>query len=486
MRTYRRRYVLCVFALLAMGWQTHANAQEVTQPGQPGGASASTPLETGYVDLMAGLGYTDNAFLAGRQRTGDGIATAGLNVDYKRLGKLSLNLLGDLNRIQYVHGSFGGSFYGHFIGSGVLGKPTDLLQWQLHDTFGEAMTNPLAGPTPVNLQTINDVSTGPLVNLHFGLTNRLTMFGLYSRTTYQRSPFDSQTYQGGTQFLHALSGASSVSLSASIAHTKYVESAAVRTYFEGASSTYDIGQASISYDAKFVRTDVLLTAGYSAIRFGGAARHGAPLYSIRLNRRISPFSTVFVGGAQRYSTNGTAQASAGVQAGLQVGASLSPGFAVAQPFNERSADAGWQFNRARTNLSLTGTYRQMVFNQTSVNNDFNHQEESIAVVLGRQLRRTMGVQLLMQGYWDRYSQLDAKTRSESIQLTFSKRLVRTMVWFYIERWHQSGSPGRSSFLASSYNDDRVGIYVTYDLFGERPMQPSLGGMPGMGGFAGGY
>lgn len=44
----------------------------------------------------------------------------------------------------------------------------------------------------------------------------------------------------------------------------------------------------------------------------------------------------------------------------------------------------------------------------------------------------------------------------------------------------------AGLLASSYNDDRVGVYFTYDLFGERSMQPSLQEMPGMGAFMGGY
>lgn len=467
-------------ALLALGWQAHAAAQEATQAG----AASAPAQETGYVDLMGGLGYTDNALLSGGHRTGDGIGTVGFNVDYRRLGNLTLNLLGNLDRVQYLKGSFGGSFYGQFFGSGVLGKPTDVLQWQLSDNFGEVMNDPLAAPTPQSLQVINNAATGPLVNLHFGLRDRLTLFGLYSRTTYQRSPFDSQTYQGGAQFVHAISGASSLSLNASASHTKYINSAAVQSYFAGSSGTYDIRQASIEYSAKLERTDLRLRAGYNTIQYGGAQRHGAPLYEVRLSRQISPFSTVFVSGEQAYTTNGGSLGSSGARIGAQVGSSVNAGYAVAQPYNQRSADLGWIFNRARTSLSLTGTYQQQVFDQTSATtNQYNHRNEGATVTLGRQLRPTVRVQLSAQGYWDRYGHLNATTRRENIGLTFSKRLARTMIWFYVERMHQSGSAGSSGFQAASYNDDRVGLYVTYDLFGERHMQPS---MPGMGGFGGGY
>ncbi len=470
-------------ALLALGWQTHAAAQQVTQPGV---ASSVPAQQSGYVDLLGGLAYTDNAHLASSHRTGDGIAIAGFDTDYQRLGELSLNLLGNLSRIQYLKGSYGGSFYGQFFGSGVLGKRTDLLQWQLSDSFGEEMTNPLESPTPRNLQTINYVATGPLVNFHFGLTNRLTLSGLYSRTTYQRSPFDSQTYQGGVEFEHDLPGASSLSVDASTAHTTYMDSGAVRSLFGGASTSYDIRRASLSYQARYVRTDVLLTAGYNILQYGGAPRHGAPLYKVRLSRRISPFSTVFLGGGQTYGTNGTSLESPGARLGLQVGAGLNAGYAVAQPFNQRSADVGWMFQRARTSLSVTGNYRQEIFDQTSATHQYNHRDEGVVLTLGRQLRPTVRVRLRVQGYWQRYSQLDAQTRREDFQLTFSKRLARTMIWFYVERIHQSGVPGSSGFFAASYNDDRVGFYVTYDLFGERSMRSSLQRMPGINAFTGGY
>ena len=68
-------------ALLALGWQGHARAQDIGQPAQAG-TTASTPAQhSGYVDLLAGLGYTDNALLTSQNHASDGIATVGFNVD---------------------------------------------------------------------------------------------------------------------------------------------------------------------------------------------------------------------------------------------------------------------------------------------------------------------------------------------------------------------------------------------------------------------
>ena len=467
--------------LLALVWQTHAVAQNAESSGY-GNASG----QAGYVDLLAGLAYTDNALLSSTQKKSDGIGALGFTADYVRHGNLSLDLLGSLARLQYLDHSFAGTYYGQFFGSGILGKSTDFMQWALSDSFGEEMTNPLAAPTPQNLQTINYLSTGPQFNLHFGLTNRLTLYGRYSRTTYQRSLFGSQSYEGGAQFRHALSGASAVSLRASDTHTRYLDSAAVRNLI-GGTSDFDIRRASFTYRGRFVRTEVLLRAGYNMIQFSGSPSHGAPLYEVRLSRQISPFSTLYVDARQFYSTNGTSLGAQGAGLNLQVGAAVNPRYAVAQPFNERSAGAGWLFHRARTTFSLTGSYGQSVYDQTSgVSHRYNQRNESAAAILGRQLSQTTQLQLRVQGYWNSYSHLDARTRRQDAQLSFSKRLRRTMISLYVERVHQSGSPGNSGFYAGSYNDDRGGVYVTYDVFGSRSMQPQMQSMPGLQVFRGGY
>lgn len=474
-----------IVASLALGWQAYSYAQEVPP------ANTGTPGQTGYVDLLAGLAYTDNARLVDGSHNGDGIGVAGFNVDYQRLGTLNLNLLGNLDRVQYFKAGNGGDFYGRFMGSAVLGRPTNWLQWQLADNFGEEMTDPLASPTPQNLQTINNVLTGPLVNLNFGPRDRLTLSGIYSRTSYQVSPFDSQTYEGGLQYQHAITGASSISLNASTAHTTYLDSAAVQTYFGGNSTAYDIRQASIGYQGKFVRTQVQLMAGYNTLQYGAGSRHGSPLFQIRLSRQISPSSTVFIGGSQHYSTNGNSLGSTIGRLGLQLGSSLNAGYAVAQPFIQRSANAGWTFDRARTNFSLLGTYNQDLISQSAtvinpLTREYNRREESLAATLGRQLRPTMRVQLRAQGYWDRYAEVGAQVRRETVELSFSKSFARSMISFYVERMHQSGSPGISSFFASSYNDDRVGMYFTFDLFGSRSAGQSASGMPGMQGLTGAF
>src|SRR5579862_3796146 len=200
--------------------QGYGSIGQINGPGAPRGvfalSNARAALQApGYVDLLAGVMYTNNAFLTRNNLTGDGIGYAGLDVNYIHLGpELTIDALGNVNRIEYFKGSFPGTFYGEFVGSALWGKQTDIFQWLVSDAFGEGMLDPLSAPTPANLQWINNARTGPYLNFPLGIANRLSLFGLYSRTTFQLSPFDSQSFEGGASFNHAFSPASSFSVQA--------------------------------------------------------------------------------------------------------------------------------------------------------------------------------------------------------------------------------------------------------------------------------
>ena len=431
------------------------------------------PLSTGYVDVLAGLAYTDNALLTQSQHSGDGIGTVGLNMDYERHGRLSLDLLGNIDRIEYIQHSFSGSFYGQFNGDALWGKPTDPIQWMLNDSFGEGMTDPLAAPTPTNLQWVNQVSTGPFLNLNLGLRNRLTVYGEYARSIYQRSPYGSQTFEGGAQISHQLAGDTSISVLASDARTKYTNRAALAST-PGAGSAYNVKQAAIQFQGRYVRTNVSLAAGYNTIDFGGGT-HGSPYYSVQLSRSISPSSTVYVSGQSEYSSFGGAMQSPTAQLGVQGGGLQSgPGLITSQPFKSRIGTLGWNFHRARTSLSLNGSYQQDLYDLQPQDDS---RDESVNLTLSRQIRRTVSIQLSGHGSYDDYTQLNARTHRYDVTLTLMKQMARASFAIYVLRTQQNGSPGASGFAAASYHDDMVGMYFTYDVFGQR----NSGGGTGMGG-----
>ena len=500
MRTMRTSIESLAILLLGLGGRAALAQQSPAQqaPQQAAPLASAQPFglvtpqgQVGYLDVLAGLAYASNPLLTGTGGKQDGIATVGFATDYERTGMLSVNLLGNVDRLQYVRGTYPGSFYGQFAGSAVLGEDTDPLQWALSDNFGEAMTDPFQAPTPESLQTINDVQTGPDFNLHFGLRNRLTLSGRYGRVTYQRSPFDSQTFQGGLEFTHALSGAAYVAFEGSDERTEYLEATALQQLEHGSAPNFSVREGSVLFGASSPRTTLRVQVGYNMLSFGAGSTNGAPLYNLRITRKISPFSTVFLSGGSTYSMNGASLGSPTAQIALQTGNSLGAMLAIPQPYESRSGSLGWTFRRNLTNLSLSGIISQNIYQHTrnaaaSAVTLNNYVEEGAALIVGQQLRPTLSVQLQANGYIERYSRTNAETHRETFGLSLTKTFVRLAVSLYADRVQQSGAAGRSNFQVGSYSDDEVGVYFTYSLLGPQTRGASLNGIPGMANFLGSY
>lgn len=446
----------------ALGLAQQIGPQAGQQIGQQIGETGYGPMSTGYVDFLAGLAYTDNALLTAGGQRNDGIGTVGFDADYARHGTLSINLLGNIDRLQYIRNSFSGSFYGNFKGDALWGTPSDPLQWLLSDSFGEGMVDPLAASTPTNLQWVNQVTTGPYLNLNFGLRNRFTLYGLYGRSDYQTSPYSSQTYEGGAEITHQLAGSTSLSLQASDARTAYLDpSALIGT--PGHGSAYYIKQAQIEFQGQYVRTNVTLGAGYNIIDYAGH-QHGAPYYNVQLSRSISPFTTVFVGAQSSYSSFGGSMQSPTALLSVEGGVPQGAGFITSSPFQERMATAGVNFHRVLTTVTLSGIYQEDLYTQQS---QYDNRDATADLTIGRQLRPTVSLQLQVYGSYEDYTHYHAHTRRISAMLTLSKQLARTTFGLYVRGTQQSGAPGVSSFNAASYHDIEVGVYFTYDLFGQR-------------------
>ncbi len=485
------RCLLCTLIMLGAAASVRAqNAGDTTAPeplagmAAPSGPqaqnSAAGALRTPqYVDLLAGLGYTSDAFLTPNHPVADGIALAGLGMDYIHQGpELDLDALGDVERLEYFKNSSLSTFYGEFNGSAIWGHPTELFQWLLSDSFGEGMLNPLLAPIPQYLQTVNYATTGPYLNFNFGTSERLTLFGLYSRTTFERSPLDSQGYEGGAAFRHAFSSLSSFSLQATDQRIDFLDSAVAQS-FPGAAHGYDIQAAWANYAATFGRTDFSASGGYNTEDYGGKQR-GTPLANLRLSRQVSPFSTLFFEGSTGYSTPGSSLASpsstlaaAGAQSIVETGTGVLAGTAEAAPFDRSSVSLGWRFGGSRTTLALIGTGSAEHYVQQST---FDETSAMASVSARRELAPMLSVQLVWAQVYAHYSHIDADTRTNTAQLSLSRQFRKATLSAYAQWLHQRSTAETSTTPVSSFDDERVGLELSYDLIGHRA--PGQGPMPG--------
>lgn len=434
-----------------------------------GGFGAMAPGSgPGYVDLDAALAYIDNADLSATHRRQDEIGMAGIDTNYDhRGGLLDVRARGTVDWIHYWHHTLPSAPYGALNADATWGRSTGPAQWFAQETFNESLANPLAAPNLSNLEYVNHFATGPAVNLHLGATDRLSLHALYSNTTYQRSAYGSNSYDGGAVLAHAISRVSSLSLAADEARTVFTNQAVA--------PTYTTRNASLSYDGHTPRAGLTLTAGYTELDYSGAYR-GAPMYQVQFNYQLSAFSSIDLSGRSGYSTSGQAAgASFNAPLSASVLAGLSPATSSAAPFKSDLASLGWYFHRARTSLALSASYDRQRYasaplGYASMQPSMNFgqiTDKNYSATLTRQLRPTLSVSL--DGYRSirRIDTLDASTTESMYGISVAKRFFKASLTFYVRRLQQSAAGAYTGLGAGAFQANTVGIQFTYDLIGQR-------------------
>jgi hypothetical protein len=458
--------------LIALAAACSARAQEAQQStfGQPGfGIGTFTPQQS-YLDLDAGVAYTDNALLTATDRMSTGIGSAGFDVDYNRIGSmLDVAAVGDVDWLQYFDNAYPARPYGNFNGVALWGHPTDLFQWLVQETFGDGLANPLAAPTLDELENINYFTTGPYLNLNFSPTERLSFYGLYSDTAYQTTPYDFQTYDGGAVFNHELSASSSLSLQVDSALNDFNDTgvAAPGDATGVATSNYDMSTAEVIYNVASARTRMSAGAGYTLEDYE-SPQTGSPLLSLDLTHRVSPSSTLFVHAHDEYLTYGQEiRSEFAAPTGAPLLAPAFPGAASAAPLKDRLVSAGWNFQEGRTSFSLSGTLDQQLYAQQTL---FDGHIQTLSASVQRQVRPTLSLSLQAYGNHETYGNVDGTLTSSVVNLSLTKKFDRVGLVIFAQRTHQVSTSPDAAALGlglGTYTEDRVGLNVTYDLVGRR-------------------
>jgi len=451
------RVALLVITLVPAG-QAHA---QQAPPVEPATTPSRAAPQQGYFDLLAGLTYTDNALLVPSGATSTSIGTAGVDVDYQRRSpKLDLQARGNVAWQEYLDNAFPGSVFGRFDGAATWGLTSDLFQWTVRDTLDEGIADPLAAPTPNELETINYFTTGPYLTFNFSPNERLSFYGLYSRTSFQKSPFDYRIHDWGSIFAHRLAAFSTVALQLDAAQTRFDR--------PDLASNYTDRTAKIIYTAAIARTQVLVSAGYTVQNYGGPSS-GGRVWDLELSRRISPAASLYVLAHEGFTTlGGVIRAGFGASVSTETNIGAVPRTATPSPLQYRLGTLGWTFNGARTSLSLVGSLAQQLYLQHA---NFDSNLATIAGAAQRRLLPTVALRLQAYRSDTRYRNIDAAVIDTVFNLSLLKQFRKVGLSVYAQRTHQAASSGAAAaslgLLARSYEENRVGFNVSYDLIGQR-------------------
>jgi hypothetical protein len=415
-----------------------------------GGAAlglALPPAEYTRYGASVGVGETDDVNLDSSHPKSQTLAATNLFFDLIRTGsRLQLSALGNFSDIDYLQNAYSNQVLGRFDGFGNLTLWSHHLTWLVKDDYGDQQINPLQSMTPTNLQRINAFATGPDLRLQPTLSSFLDLQALYSRITYQTSPFSGETGTGTATLGRNLSALSSISLVATIQQLRFDNTIVNQNYQR---HEY-YGQ----YVVSGARSSINLQAGLAQANDTGRWK-STPLVRVSLTRDASPFSTVTLAGGREYSDAAGGFSSLG--GGAAGGITISPAAQTTGNAVHTYVRAGWGFHRLRTTLGLTGGWERNQYDTQSI---FDVSRANLELNLGRRLTPRLSANITADVIREQYTN---QGYSDDFGTGGAGLTYRPGAWvvLYGRYDHQFRRPAGGAARTFGYDENRVFIMIGY-------------------------
>lgn len=234
--------------------------------------------------LTIGVGgaYLDNVrhTATGQQDEIVGIAGTEFQLHTDRT-RMEADFTGAFDYQRYSSSTYGGEFFGDFVGTVVLKILPDTVHWHFSDDFADVRSRAADADTPDAREHLNYFSTGPDLQLRLGDRTLAGVSGRFSDTHYsESSELDSQRRSGQVFIQRNLSMLSRVALNAERSVLEFAER----------DTNPDIHQeaAYLRFEIEGARTELGLDAGYSRSeqQKGGVRREGS-LVRLSVSRRLT-------------------------------------------------------------------------------------------------------------------------------------------------------------------------------------------------------
>ena len=333
----------------------------------------------------AGVGETDNVTLAPNNKVSQTLAVADFDFNVKEQTRLlDVAATGNLSYIDYLQNAFHNQLLGRVDGTAQIAIVPDRVTWTVQDDFGQSTIDPFSPTTPNNVEEVNYFSTGPNLFLKVGATGFLDLNARYARVQYETSPFDSNRLMGDISFGRRLSASSSVSLNVDTE----------RVLFSDTTLNTDFDRTNVfaGYQIQGARTELNVDLGGSRVQQAGNSTNGT-LATLSLSRKVSAASKITLSAGRQLTDAGSSFSS--LQGGATGIVGSAPAAQTANSFNDTFVSAGWQYDRARTSIGVSGRWNQDSYpGQSTLNNQRGGAEFRVL----RRLTRSFSAQLLGSVY----------------------------------------------------------------------------------------
>jgi len=331
------------------------------------GLSGVPRLHAADVTGEIGIGaiYSDNIRLVATDTQTDtiGVMTTDFLV-HEQTRHLDAEVAANLQYLTYAHNIYTNVLLGDLAGNGKFALLPGRIDWVVQENFGQQQLNPGTPITPLNLENINYLSTGPDLSLPLGSQLHAQLSVRYSKVSYQLNnnsqqldDLNNNRGDASLALVHPLSATSNASLNASAERVSFDDS------IDNPDYTTRLGY--LHYDAQSARSKLTVDVGYDDTVVMGA-RSGGSLLRAAVTRAISGASNLELSVGQDISDTGNLlrQMQTNNNVTLATGALQRS----EDPFTNRYARANWRFDRHRTGFGLALTqFRETHTIESSLN-----------------------------------------------------------------------------------------------------------------------
>lgn len=305
----------------------------------PGMASAA---EVGYT-LRAGVTHSDNIErLPDDQARGTRSAVAGLALQGTRdTGRLQYRIDTDLSYYEYLNLDLDPELLGNADLGGAYHFIPERLLWNASLSYDQIREDILRPAAAGNRESQVAFSTGPSLRTRIGVVDT-QLDAHYARLDYGTRPLDNETL-GARMLLGRRPGARSlVALGYAYDDVSYASSGSL---------DYDRQEVFARVELEGVRTQLDIEAGYAEVS-GALVDDGGLLVRTRLQRRMTPSLTGFIGYVREYPTS---EESVAVDAGA---GSADASQLTSAPRTNTRIETGVRLERPRSSAELAYAHRR--------------------------------------------------------------------------------------------------------------------------------
>lgn len=396
-------------------------------------------------EIGIGAIYTDNIRLVATDTQTDtiGVLTTDFLV-HEQTRHFDAEIAANLQYLTYAHGIYSNELLGDLAGYGKFALLPGHIDWVVQENFGQQQLSPGTPITPLNLENINYLSTGPDLSVPLGSQLHAQMSLRYSKVTYQLNnnffhldDLNNDRGNGSLALVHPLSATSNASLNASVERVSFADS------IDNPDYTTRLGY--LHYDLQGARSKATLDVGYDDALVEGARSHGA-LVRAAATRDLSGSSSLELSVGQDISDTGNLLR----QMQLSNNVTLATGALQRSedPFTNRYARVNWRFDRHRTGLGLALTQ----FREThTVESDLNRTRTELDVNARRNLSEALVLNAALGYAHDTY--FSSATPSDSyrwatadVAWRFGRRVQLHVQYSHIDQ--------RSDAVSNTYTENR--------------------------------